>query len=71
MSNTHILPSKQIFGPTTCAAPLLMYKAKWSDGQTLERLHFGVLVAEKANRKVFLILQEVPHAVNVEVMLEG
>lgn len=44
--------------------------AKWSDGQTLERPHFGFLAAENANRKVFLILQEVPHAVNVEVMLK-
>lgn len=70
ISNTHILPSKQIFGPTTSAAPLLMRKAKWSGGQTLERLHFGsgVVVAEIADRKVLLIWQEVTHTVNVEVM---
>lgn len=60
MLNTYILPSKQIFGPTTLAAPLVMRKEKWLGGQMLERPHFGwgVVVAENANRKVILILQE-------------
>lgn len=39
--NTYILPSKQIFGPTTLAAPLVMRKEKWLGGQMLERPHFG------------------------------
>lgn len=51
--NTYILPSKQIFGPTTSAAPLLTFTAKWESGQTLERLHFGlgVVVAENEQQK--------------------
>lgn len=39
-SDTHVLPSKQICGPTTSAAPLVRRMAKWSGGQTLDNLHF-------------------------------
>lgn len=70
VSNTHILPSKQIFGPTTLAAPLMICKAKWSDGQTLVRLHFGPFsVAEYVKRKVLLIKTKTTHTVHVEVIL--
>lgn len=51
--STYIWPSKQIFGPTTLAAPLVICRAKRSGGQTLERLHFGsgAPVAEKCRQK--------------------
>lgn len=44
------------------AAPLLTFTAKWSGGQTLDRLHLGlgVVVAENEARRrtVLMILQE-------------
>lgn len=51
--STYIWPSKQIFGPTTLAAPLVICRANWSGGQTPERLHFGsgAPAAEKCRHK--------------------
>lgn len=52
VTSAHVLPSKQIFGPTTSAAPLVMCKAKRSAGQTMEELHFGSagVLAESADK---------------------